>query len=210
MNCSYSQDSSSHGIWYSSFFGVVEISKTGLNYYPIHSPKETWPFDVTLNAYKYEGTLYKPCSITENKELYSKIDIINKEQIHLFGSENCFLKHPFGNEIILHRIPEKIDLEFEKISFSANRDNKWNEVVYNIEELKELESKSSLLSIEKQIWVLFNSGINFNASCEHNRDSNIIYVKIIGKGTNPCKKVNAIVLPAYIMPLFEKVDSDLK
>lgn len=208
--CLNNEETTKIGKWYSPYFGLVEILDDKMIFYPNHLEEEVWKFDYSKNAYLYNGTVYSHCIQQENQNLLAIVNEKEKDQIIINSSNTCFLKHPFGNSITLNRIPENIQLEFEKISFTTRRKNSWKEVIYTLDEFESINNENSFLSIKQQVWVLFNSGLNYNSSHLSENYNDKIYVSIIGKNLHQVKEVNAIATTKYLRPLFNKVIIDLE
>ncbi len=209
INCvEHNNSSKESGKWYSPYFGLVEISENSLIHYPNITPKETWSFDEFYDGYKYKGVLYKQCSMQSGEELIAKVELIDKEQLIIKSDDGCFLKHSFGQKILLNRVPDNIETSFSEVSFSRRIDGKWKEVVYTLEKLQS-ENKQRILTTNQQLWMIFNSGIDYNNACTDKSERDFMVIKLKGDNYISCKKVYYVIIPLYFKDLFHKINTQL-
>ena len=208
LNCSNSKEWII-GKWYSPVFGLIIVNDYALVHYPRQAPKEIWDFDESVDAYRFDGIYYAHCPNHTDNNLFAKAEMLSRDQIVLKSMDNCFLKHAFGNQITLFRIPNNIKVNFNKLSCISITNGIRNVVDYTPEDLQTLSRSDDLLSLKEQLWMLFNSGVDYTNTSVDRGDNEFITIELRGEGVFYRKKIHNIFIPEYLNSLFLKFNKDL-
>ena len=108
----YKSESKIKGKWYAPNFGIIITSNKHIKFFPNNSSPEIWVNDGKKNTYKYKGTYYKQCEKKRESDLIVNLKFVDSQTIKLQAKDNCLLRTPFTSDLILHRIPDNIMLDF--------------------------------------------------------------------------------------------------
>lgn len=198
-----SQDSIFEDDWYAPNFGVIIFEDNDAIFYPNQVLPETWIFDKTKNLHRYSGTYFKHCQLRKGNSPFFVQFMQSEESIlSIKKVDNCFPGTPFIDDLNLHRIPAEIKMEFNYISVIAYRNDKYREIRLKPSDF--LNAKfDSVLSIEKQLWLLFCSGLSFQGNCE---DINVMKFRLDSENFSLEKSVDLMILPQYFENMRDEIN----
>ncbi len=193
------------GKWYSPNFGVMIISNDFIKYFRNNIPNEIWPKVEGKNNFRYQGINYTRCKLKQNSDLFVSVKKINSQMIQLIPSDSCFLKMPFTDNLILHRIPEKLKLNFDSISILQYIDGKFKEVRLTPKELKLITLDYKDFSIEERLWILFSSGVVNNSTADRFEATKI---RLFGRGFYRERNILNVKVPKYVREIMNNDELD--
>jgi len=112
------------------------------------------------------------------------------------------MQNAFGNDVDFFKIPNNIDLNFNEIYFLHNENNIWKEDKIMVDSLKSKNHNDGVLTIKEQLWIIFNSGIDFSdISCLNRNNSGYFYLEIRGENFYNCKRIDFGNVPDFLKEL---------
>ncbi|MFN3175520.1 MAG: hypothetical protein ACE362_13435, partial [Phaeodactylibacter xiamenensis] len=172
-------------------------------FFPLNTPPEKWMYDEKTKAYKYEGTYYRHCDIDQSSNLLIRVKDVDSQTIQLHAEDSCLLATPFTSDLILHRIPNEIILDFNYLSNIQFEDGKFNEIRLSPKDITISDTSCGSFSLEEKLWIMFSSGVINNSN--GNRFETI-EVKLVGDGFIIKKRVSIAELPCYLKGLINNVN----
>lgn len=199
----YKTENEIKGKWYAPNFGVIISSDNFIEFFPINAPPETWVIDdKRTKAYKYEGTYYRHCDINQSSNLLVRVKNVDSHTIKLHAEDSCLLATPFTSDLILHRIPDDIKLDFNYLSIIQFEDGKFNEIRLSPKDITINNTSCGSFSLEEKLWIMFSSGVINNSTANR---FETIEVKLVGDGFIIKRKVRIVELPFYLKELISNI-----
>lgn len=152
------------GIWFSQNFGLLSFEENNTQYFStLCKTQNTLVFNEAQKELVIKDVLFQPCK--KNGEVKVKLVRGSENELLLISEDECFSNRYSKSQIKLDNFHSKFSpLNFEKIKIrKRGNSGVWEEVVITNNELEELNLNSDdFLSIEEQIWIIFESGFDFH------------------------------------------------
>ncbi len=199
-------DNNISGKWYAPNFGVITISDTAIKFFPFNVNPETWSKVEGKNKFRYKGIYFSDCERRHSTDLFVSVKKIDSQTIRLTSNDSCLLKVPFTDNLILHRMPNKLKLDFDYISVIQYRDDKLKEVRLTPKDFKLIDSSYDDFSLEERLWILFSSGVVDNNYRVNRFDATTI--SLSGNGFGGERRIPSAYISKYIKDIINKVESN--
>ncbi len=199
-------DNDFNGKWYAPNFGVITISDTAIKFFSFKVNPQIWPKVEGKNKFRYKGIYFSDCERRYNSDLFVSVKKIDSQTIQLISNDSCLLKVPFTDNLILHKMPNKLKLDFDYISVIQYRDDKLKEVRLTPKDFKLIDSSYDDFSIEERLWILFSSGVVDNNYRVNRFDATTI--RLSGNGFGGERRIPSAYTSKYIKDIVSKVEGN--
>ena len=205
--CSYNNEETQ--IWYSNRFGFLTIDNGKVTHYPrVCIEENKWVPVSGLDEFVVTNIQLYPCH-RKNKVAETKVRIKRKRSDLILTSNSLCFEDLFRNPEVILSDFKKIDkkLVYNEIRVSKKFHKKTIEVIITKDDLVQLEANNNgMLSIEEQVWMIFESGLDYYSEYIQPRIDYTYQLRYNGKTVNT-KMVN--VAPCYLRNLQNYIEEKL-